>query len=118
VNNPFENIDARLSNLERLLQDIKTSFDKKVSQDEIDVWFNIAQLCNYLPEQPAKATVYGWVSKKFIPFHKKSKALFFLKSEVDVWLKDGLHKSTSEISRNIIKSTDSYLGTKRRQRKY
>ena len=33
----------------------------------------------YLPDRPAKQTVYGWVFQKKIPYHKKGKKLQFLK---------------------------------------
>jgi len=53
--------------------------------DEVQ-WMDIDALCEYLPDKPAKQTVYGWVCKKTIPFHKKGKKLQFLKSEIDRWL--------------------------------
>ena len=53
--------------------------------DEVQ-WLDIDALCEYLPDKPAKQTVYGWVCKKTIPFHKKGKKLQFLKSEIDRWL--------------------------------
>ena len=40
--------------------------------DEVQ-WMDIDTLCEYLPDKPAKQTVYGWVCKKIIPFHKKGK---------------------------------------------
>lgn len=52
-------------------------------------WFNLAELCQYLPDKPTKATVYGWVSNAQIPCHKGGKKLRFLKSEIDDWLKQG-----------------------------
>lgn len=53
--------------------------------DEVQ-WLDIDALCEYLPDKPAKQTVYGWVCKKTIPFRKKGKKLQFLKSEIDRWL--------------------------------
>lgn len=38
-----------------------------------DKWFNIDELKDYLPDHPAKQTIYGWVSKREIPFHKGGK---------------------------------------------
>ena len=51
-------------------------------------WMDIDELCAYLPSHPAKQTVYGWVSTKQIPVHKINKALAFLQSEIDDWLKN------------------------------
>ena len=64
---------------------------------EQDKWFNIDELCNYLPDKPARATIYGKVHQRKIPFHKTSKALIFRKSEIDSWLSLGRTKTTAEI---------------------
>lgn len=63
-------------------------------------WFNLTELCNYLPDKPKKQTVYRWVCKSVIPYHKRSKKLFFLKSEIDYWLREGRKKTASEIEAN------------------
>ena len=46
---------------------------------------------------PAKQTVYGWVSTKQIPVHKINKALAFLQSEIDDWLKNKSHKTQDDL---------------------
>ena len=54
-------------------------------------WLALSELIDYLPTKPAPATIYGWVSKKTIPYHKCGKRLSFLKSEIDEWVfKNGL----------------------------
>ena len=50
-------------------------------------WMDVDELCDYIPSHPVKQTVYGWVSDKQIPHHKISKALVFLQSEIDDWMK-------------------------------
>ena len=70
----------KINNLEEL---IRTSTN---TQPDENAWFNIEELCDYLPDRPAKQTVYGWVFQKKIPFHKKGKKLQFLKCEIDEWL--------------------------------
>jgi excisionase family DNA binding protein len=74
-------------------------------QPETDRWFTIDELCEYLPDKPAKATVYGYVHTLSIPFHKTTKRLRFLKSEIDLWLKSGKRKTVSEIEAEA----DQYL---------
>lgn len=55
-------------------------------------WLTLSELIDYLPTKPAPATIYGWVSKKTIPYHKCGKRLSFLKSEIDEWVfKNGLN---------------------------
>lgn len=114
MNNPFEVIEARLSNIENLLLDIKHS---PLPQEDLpfpDRWFDLDELCNYLPDKPAKATVYGWVHFKLVPFHKSpgQKKLRFLKSEIDDWLKSGHKKTLAETAREA----NSYI--KRKGLKY
>lgn len=67
------------------------------TQPEPDRWFNINELIQYLPDKPAKPTVYGWVAEKRIPCHKGGKSLRFLKSEIDGWLMLGRRKTIQEL---------------------
>jgi hypothetical protein len=92
----------KLNNIERLL--LQKSNESK---PEPDCWFDINELCNYLPDKPARPTVYGWVHLSLIPCHKGQKKLRFLKSEIDAWLKLGRKKTLSEIS----SESDKYLKT-------
>ena len=93
----------------------ETLQESKPKNELIDEWFNLEQLCNYLPDKPAKQTVYGWVSKRLIPYHKKSKSLSFHKSEIDVWMRDGLHITAKQMANEIAKETDSFLAKKRKE---
>lgn len=73
-------------------------------------WFNIDQLSEYLPDKPARATIYCWVNKKKIPVHKGSKKLRFLKSDIDEWLKSGKKTTPADFQRE----TDTFLTSKRK----
>lgn len=108
MTNPFETIDARLSNIESLLLDIKHNPTKSEQQAETDCWFDLNELCKYHPDKPSKATVYGWVNANTIPVHKGGKKLRFLKSEIDNWLKQGRKKTNAEIA----SEADNYLKSK------
>lgn len=82
----------KVKNLEEL---IRTA---ACSQPDQNAWFNLEELCDYLPDRPAKQTVYGWVFQKKIPYHKKGKKLQFLKCEIDEWLHtDEVQQETIEI---------------------
>lgn len=96
---------TKLENIERLLSE-KTNN----KQPEGNSWFDLAQLIEYLPDKPAVATVYGWVSKGYIPHHKRGKKLYFLKSEIDTWLRSGRKKTAAEIAAE----SESYISKKRR----
>ena len=71
---------TKMNDLEEM---IRTSAVKQPDHNE---WFNLEELCDYLPDRPAKQTVYSWVNQKKIPYHKKGKKLQFLKCEIDEWL--------------------------------
>ena len=51
-----------------------------------DKWLSVEDLIEYLPDNTARATIYGWVAQEKIPYHKYGKKLTFLKSEIDAWL--------------------------------
>jgi len=107
-------------NFEDLHKLIEDSIDKSLSKafaqqksngqnHESDHWMDLSELCKYLPDKPTLPTVYGWVSKKVIPYHKGGKKLRFLQSEIDQWLKQGRRKTHSEIEAEA----QSYLTRKK-----
>ena len=96
MSNPFDLIDARLSNIESLLIDLKFPVTPTPAPDP-ERWMNLQELCDYLPDHPKPQTVYSWVSNKVIPVNKGSKHLRFLKSEIDQWLKSGRRKTFAEM---------------------
>ena len=49
-------------------------------------WMSVEDLIIYLPGKPARQTIYSWVWKKAIPYHKAGAKLQFLKSEIDAWI--------------------------------
>lgn len=82
---------------------------KEAPTASVDKWLNIDELKIYLPDHPAKATIYGWVSKREIPFHKGGKKLRFLQSEIDKWLSSEKRKSENELR----DEANDYCTTKR-----
>lgn len=109
IENPFELIAERLSNIEHCLLDLKnTKQNSSAPQTEADCWFDLNELCQYHPDKPKKATVYNWVNAGTIPVHKGGKKLRFLKAEIDNWLKQGRKKTFAETAREA----DSYLKKK------
>lgn len=109
----FNDLPQAISQLQEDMAILKKFIlDKYNEQIETDRWFDLEELCNYLPDKPTKQTVYRWVHLKAIPFHKGIKKLRFLKSEIDIWLKSARHKTMDEIR----KETDEYLAKKKRGR--
>jgi hypothetical protein len=98
----------KVENIERLA----LLRDKQMPVDN-DRWFDIIELCQYLPDKPEVKTVYGWKSKNLIPFHKPAKKLSFLKSEIDQWIK-------TDRGRVVLASSyqnDNYLKPQRKKKK-
>ena len=81
------------------LQETVNNLRKKERASESPRWMNIDELCAYHPSHPKKQTVYEWVSKKTIPYHKMTKGLMFLQSEIDEWLKSGARKTEEDLMR-------------------
>jgi excisionase family DNA binding protein len=68
-----------------------------------DVFMNIKENGKFI--DLSVPTVYGLVHQNKIPFHKKGKRLYFLKSEILEWLKSGKHQTKSELENQA----DAYL---------
>lgn len=102
-----------LTTQDELEQIVQTSVRKVLNETTIgnstpaDQWFNIEQASEFLGL--AVQTIYQKVSGLEIPFHKKGKKLWFLKSELDQWLKDGRQKTRKEIENDIEKGTFSII---------
>ena len=56
---------------------------------ETDFLMEMDQLLQYLPDHPARQTVYQWIWKRSIPYEKHGKRLYFRKSAIDQWLANG-----------------------------
>lgn len=94
-------ISLPLADLQTLIIDCVNSCLKHNSETvqpaNQDRWFDLDELTDYDPEKRTRATFYGYVHRKEIPFHKRGKKLYFLKSEIDEWLKAGRKKTVDEI---------------------
>src|SRR4051812_28870264 len=110
----FNDLPAAVSQLFNKVSDIEQLLIQKCiePQTNADCWFDLNELCNYLPDKPAKATAYGWIHAGSLPCHKGQKKLRFLKSEIDQWLLSGKKKTVSEIEAEA----HSYLIKQKRRR--
>jgi len=96
------NLTNEITEIKRLILELCKS-QKPDSQE----WMDINRLCEYLPDKPKKATVYGWINEDKIPSHKGNgtKKRRFLKSEIDAWLLEGKSKTLAELTRE----TEAYI---------
>jgi excisionase family DNA binding protein len=94
---PFANMEEKMITFNEIPEAVSYLIDKVNDLEELirttantqpdeNTWYDLDAVCDYLPGSPAKQTVYGWVFKKKIPYHKKGRKLLFLKSEIDEWL--------------------------------
>ncbi|TYB80336.1 helix-turn-helix domain-containing protein [Bizionia saleffrena] len=59
-------------------------------------------------------TLYGYVQRNEIPYHKKGNRLYFFKSEIiEDWIKTGKQKTLNELKAE----TDKYLSNKNKELK-
>jgi len=83
-------------NLPEAVQELHQKLDRLLSQtrlnklpEEANKLLTLEELQKYLPENPAKQTVYGWVNDRLIPYEKHGKRLYFRQSNIDKWLSNG-----------------------------
>ena len=95
----FEDLPKVVATLANKIEELCGKIEKVLPNVEIseDKWFNTDELREYLPEHPARQTIYGWTSNVLIPFHKKGKTLRFKKSEIDRWLAIGFNPYIRDI---------------------
>jgi excisionase family DNA binding protein len=96
----FDKLPLAITTLTQEVKEVKALLLERpaMQQDNAaDCWLSLTELCNYHPDKPKKHTVYLWVHTRKIPVHKSGKKLRFLKSEIDLWLKQGKKKTFEEI---------------------
>jgi excisionase family DNA binding protein len=103
----LENLPWAVALLTEEVSEIKSLLLQQANTkpSETECWFNLDELCEYLPDRPSKQTVYDWVHDRIIPVHKGPKKLRFLKSEIDKWLLEGRKKTQVE----LVEEANSYL---------
>lgn len=107
MTNPFEVIEARLSNIETLLLDLKHTPVKQVEQPEADELLTVQDAANFL--SLAVPTVYSLISKGELPVMKRSKRVYFSKNELVNYLRQGRKKTNAEIDKEAV----AYINIKR-----
>lgn len=79
---------------ERVSDNILKKINSSATNEEV-IFLNIDDAAKMI--DLAKPTLYGLVHQNKIPYHKKSKRLYFLKSEILDWIKSGKRITKSEI---------------------
>lgn len=84
----FDSLPDAVSQLMKEVGEMKTMLQGIAARDAQPSkhWMSVDDLIMYLPGKPARQTIYSWVWKKAIPYHKAGAKLQFLKSEIDAWI--------------------------------
>jgi len=103
----FDMIPLLMANLLEDTKRLSAKLDvisKKISESvsssskNDDQRMDVTEAQQYIPGHPAVQTIYGWTSNNQIPYHKIGKRIFFVKSELDEWLKEQ-HQSQEDLQR-------------------
>lgn len=104
----FDMIPMLMANLledNKILSAKIDALNKKISmsastnkKDDNNERMDVTEAQKYIPGHPAIQTIYGWTSNGQIPYHKIGKRIYFVKSELDKWLSQGLQKSSDILS--------------------
>lgn len=96
MNNPFEVIEARLSSIENLILDLKHHpKEEQQTTTPPEQLLTIQEAAQFL--RLTVPTIYSKVSRGEIPVMKKSKRLYFSRTELLEYVKEGRKKSNAEI---------------------
>lgn len=95
MQNPFDSINERLSNIENLLLDLKQKKQPIVSQINTSDILTIQEAADLL--HLSVPTCYTKVSKRELPHTKKGGRLYFSRQELMTWLKQGRRKTSAEL---------------------
>src|SRR5688572_5903259 len=106
MSNPFDTIDARLSNIENILLDLKRESLTSVLIPQNEQPLTLPEAATFL--SISKQTLYRRTMLKEIPCLKRpgEKRIYFLKEDLLEYLKAGRMKTKSEIE------ADRYLVNK------
>lgn len=96
----FDQLPKAVTMLRKEVSELKRLLIEKQEQpttEQPEQWLDLTDLIKYDPEKRTKPTWYSKISRNEIPHYKRGKKVYFLKSEIDEWLKQGKRKSNAEI---------------------
>ena len=108
MNNPFEVIEARLSSIENLILDLKHSPLRVEPTEHPEQLLSIQQAAEFL--SLSVPTLYSKVSKGELPVMKQGKRLYFSRTELMEYIKEGRKKTNAEIEAEA----EAYLSDKKK----
>ena len=117
TNTPIRLIDLNVDQLTEIVTQIFVSnlgngkpLEQKTSQPEEVL--NVEQVAKLLGLKTS--TIYSKVSKRELPHYKKSKVIYFLRTEMIAYIKEGKVKTDSELEKEV---NERLASSNRRRRK-
>lgn len=108
----FEQTQKDVAEVKKYLKELKAFLENKEKQQpKTDDPKNIDEISNFTGY--TKPTIYGYCQKNEIPYHKKNGRLFFFKSEIIDWIKEGKQKTIIEVEADA----DTLLSNKSKRQK-
>ncbi|WP_343329295.1 helix-turn-helix domain-containing protein [Polaribacter staleyi] len=109
---PFEQTQLDVAEVKKDLKELKALLLNKaettVGEEKPIRVAEVAKLVGYKVQ-----TIYKYCRHNEIPYHKKKEGLFFFKSEITDWIKQGKQKTLTEIEAD----TDAFLSNRTKTRK-
>lgn len=99
MENPFENLENRLTTIEHKLDRLIERIENP--QNSVPTWITSKQLAQHLGVSVSTVTKLR-VSK--IPYYKLGGKIYFKKQEIDKWIEKTRHKSGSEYLNEYLRS--------------
>ena len=95
ASNPFETLEARLSNIETLILDIKDQTKHVKPTDDSDEFLTIPQAAKLL--HLSVPTMYGKTHRNELPFMKRGKRVLFSKKQLIEYIEQGRKLTNDEL---------------------
>jgi excisionase family DNA binding protein len=86
-NSSFDSLPGMVAEINKKI-DLLIADRVSHSKDD-DYLMTMEDLRDFLPENPARQTVYMWVNEGKIPFEKYGRRLYFRKTDIDRWISVG-----------------------------
>ncbi len=96
MENPFQSISQKLDQIE-------SRIDQLELKPQVEKPIEIEEAANFIGR--SVASTYALVSRGGLPVYKKSKRLYFLKSELLQWIREGTRLSRKERQQLAVDTT-------------
>jgi predicted DNA-binding transcriptional regulator AlpA len=96
----FENLPSAVAELQKGQSELKALILEKAEPLlELEIPIRLDEVVPLTGK--TKPTIYGYVQRNEIPYHKKGNRLYFFKSEIIDWIKTGKRKTLKELEAEV-----------------